>query len=152
MDSITTRPYSPGDQAACLQIFDSNTPKFLAPEERAEFVEFLSSAGGDDCPHLVLVQNGVIVACGGLFLRAEKHQAALSWGMVDRPLHKQRLGARLTTARIDLARNTTGIDELTLSTSQHTYGFYERFGFIVTKITQNHFAPGLHCYDMALRL
>ena len=35
------RPYQPADFEQCLTIFDSNTPPYFAPHERAEFAEFL---------------------------------------------------------------------------------------------------------------
>ena len=152
MSDIVTRAFVPEDRDACLAVFDSNVPTYLAPEERGEFIEFLEGVNESNCPYLVLTQHGSVVACGGLFIEREKRSAALSWGMVDRALHRQRLGSQLTEARLAQARTIPGIDQLTLATSQHTQGFYARFGFVATRVTPDGFAPGLDRWDMVLEL
>ena len=62
------------------------------------------------------------------------------------------LQARLTEARLALARTLPGVERLILSTSQHTQGFYAGFGFAVTAHTPDGFGPGLDRVDMALLL
>lgn len=152
MQNIVSRPYTADDFSACLAIFDSNVPTYFAPEERAEFCEYLESVNDRDRPCLVLASNGSVVACGGLITEAGNRQARLAWGMVDRAFHGRGVGTRLTRARLALARATPGITELGLETSQHTHGFYEGFGFTVSKITPNGIASGLDRWDMTLRL
>lgn len=152
MKDITFRPFAADDFDACLAMFYSNVPTFFAPEERADFCQFLESLNTEDRPYLVLVRNGSVVACGGLALEPEKQRASLAWGMVDRAFHGQGLGTGLTLARLELARAIPGIAELIMDTSQHTHGFYEKFGFTVSKVTPDGFAPGLDRWDMALRL
>ncbi|QWK81540.1 GNAT family N-acetyltransferase [Ochrobactrum sp. BTU1] len=66
-------------------------------------------------------------------------------------LHRKGFGTYLFKARLEQARHLPNIDELVLSTSQHSAGFYERLGFRVSKITPNGFGPGLDCWDMTLR-
>jgi len=152
MDDIVSRPYAADDLPACLAIFDSNVPTFFAPEERADFCQFLESIDTEDRPYLVLVRNGSVIACGGLGVEPERKRASLAWGMVDRAFHGQGLGTSLTLARLEQARAIPGIAELIMDTSQHTHGFYEKFGFTVTKVTSDGFAPGLDRWDMTLRL
>ncbi len=135
-----------------MAIFDSNMPTFFAPEERPDFRLFLETLNAEVSPYLVLIREGSVIACRGLFIEAEKRQAYLAWGMVDRKLHRQGLGTILTQARLTLARANPIISELTLSTSQHTYGFYEGFGFTVSKTTPDGFGTGLDRLDMALSL
>lgn len=74
------------------------------------------------------------------------------WGMVERELHGFRLGSILTQARLTLASSIPDITKIELSTSQYTNGFYERFGFVLSKITPNGFGPGLDRLDMALEI
>lgn len=152
MDDIVSRPFVADDFPACLAIFDSNVPTFFAPEERADFCQFLESLNTEDRPYLVLTRYGSVIACGGLAVDSEKQRASLAWGMVDRAFHGQGLGSSLTQARLTLARAIPGIAELSLDTSQHTHGFYEKFGFTVSKVTPDGFAPGLDRWDMTLRL
>lgn len=152
MTGILSRPYRTDDLAACLGLFDGNTPPFFAPEERAEFCAFLETLPAADRPYTVLTQDGRVIACGGLIAEPEPGRASFTWGMVDRASHGRGLGTRLTRARLDLARSNPDITYLTLSTSQHTRRFYEGFGFRVQKITADGFGPGLDRWDMTLRL
>jgi hypothetical protein len=39
-----------------------------------------------------------------------------------------------------------------LETSQHTFGFFEREGFVTEQITRDWYAPGLDRYEMILTL
>ena len=149
---IVSRPYTSADRAACLALFDGNTPRFFAPKERAEFADFLSGAPSADAPYLVLVRDDVLIACGGLNREPDTRHVTLTWGMVDRTLQGQGLGTSLTKARLAAARAMSDVDELRLETSQHTRGFYERFGFEVTKVTPDGFGAGLDRYDMVCKL
>ncbi|CAN7374845.1 GNAT family N-acetyltransferase [Aminobacter sp. LjRoot7] len=152
MQDIVSRPYTSDDLAACLAIFDSNVPTYFAPEERADFCRFLESIASEGWPYLVLTTKGSIIGCGGLAVEPERKRASLAWGMVDKASHGQGLGTNLTLARLELARAMPDIAELTLDTSQHTHGFYEKFGFTVSKVTPDGIAPGLDRWDMTLRL
>ncbi|MCK4205156.1 GNAT family N-acetyltransferase [Brucella pituitosa] len=151
MDNLVSRQYRSRDFSACMAIFDSNVPTFFALQERKEFCEYLQSINTAGMPFLVFLHKGSIVACGGLTIEPDKRQASLSWGMVGKAFHRQGLGTHLVEARLTLARSIPEIDELVLATSQHTHGFYERFGFVISKITPDGFGSGLDRWDMTLR-
>lgn len=152
MSDVISRLFVTADRDACLAIFDSNTPRFFAPDERGEFEGFLGNIETGEGRYLVLTRGSSVIACGGLSFNPAGTRASLSWGMVNRAYHGQGLGSRLTRERIALARQGTGISELVLSTSQHSRGFYEAFGFSVVKIAQAGLGAGLDRYDMALMI
>ncbi|NSZ87253.1 GNAT family N-acetyltransferase (plasmid) [Agrobacterium tumefaciens] len=152
MGQIATRHYRKEDANACLAIFDSNVPRFFGSEERVEFAQFLGEVDRSMFPYLVLTLDGRIVACGGLSIASEPTMVSLSWGMVDQAYHRRGLGTRLTRERLNLARSSAGIAEVSMATSQHTSRFYEKHGFRIERITPNGFAAGLDRYDMTLRL
>lgn len=152
MSEIVSRPCLPDDFSACLAIFDSNMPTFFAPEERPLFCGFLQNLDVKGRTYLVLTRKNTVIACGGLLVDEVTGQASLEWGMVQHGLHGQGLGAKLTKARLALARAVPGIVELTIETSQHSRGFYERLGFTVSKIIPDGFGPGLDRWDMTLPL
>ncbi len=152
MSDIISRPFISEDRPACLSIFDSNVPHFFAPEERVEFCDHLENLDAIMTPYIVLVRGHVVVACGGLTVERKRQKASLSWGMVDRKFHGQRLGSILTQARLTLARSISGLTRIELSTSQHTYGFYEGFGFAPSTVTPSGFGPGLDRWEMTLQL
>lgn len=148
---ILSRPYRPEDMAGCLALFDSNTPLFFDESERDGFVSFLNDQALR-WPYQVIERSGRIVGCGGHAVDADGVSVTLCWGMVDNGLHGQGLGRVLTEARIAAARATPGITRVKLCTSQHTQGFYARFGFEAETVTPDGFAPGIDRWDMVLKL
>lgn len=152
VNMILSRPYRIGDFLSCLSIFDSNMPLFFTSEERDDFAAFLANLRGMDNHYLVVTLNEAVVACGGLSFEVGSTSASLTWGMVHSGYHQQGLGKRLTEERLSRARALVGVSDVLLSTSQHTYCFYGRFGFEILKITPDGFGKGLDRYDMALAL
>lgn len=145
-----TRPYALEDRAACLALFDSNTPTYFLLEERAAFEGFLDDLAS---PYLVIEREGRVVACGGHALEADDRTASLCWGMVDRTLHGQGVGRALTEARIAAALgDPAAVAVLRLETSHLTAGFYERFGFRTVERREDALGPGLHACEMRLEL
>jgi predicted GNAT family N-acyltransferase len=147
----SVRNYGPTDEPECLALFDGNTPKFFAPSERQQFIRFLQK-DALDWSYQVLERNDRIVACGGFAVQKDGTTANLCWGMVDRELHRTGLGSALLHARLAAAAATPGVTQITLDTSQHTQGFYARFGFKLVNITLDAYGPGLDRWDMLLPL
>jgi hypothetical protein len=145
-DSVSTlRLFATPDASACLEVFDSNVPQYFGTHERADFSNYLlQHERAHD--YLVVERAGRIVACGGL-MRTAEDTAAFCWGMVDRRLHRQGLGNILALTRVAQA-HALGVRRLTLSTSQHTRGFYAAQGFIVTAIVPDGHGPGLDAVHM----
>lgn len=150
--TIRSRSYVPGDFSSCLSIFESNVPRYFAPAEREQFVQFLETKDPLRYLYFVSTLEGAVVACHGLELDATNQRASFAWGMVDRAFHGRGVGTCMTRERIKIAKETPNVAEVVLSTSQRTHGFYARHGFVVTKITPDGFGPGLDCYDMRLLL
>lgn len=149
------RLYQLTDFDHCLAAFDSNTPKYFAPHERADFAEFLQRMAAPDStdPYFVVIDDaGAVIGCGGYFLQQTQGAAGLSWGMVTRTAHGTGAGRFLLLARLQRICQETAADRVLLNTSQHTYGFFAKVGFVVDKITEDGFGPGLHDYAMTLVL
>lgn len=148
---LTARPYRREDRPACLALFDGNTPRFFDGSEREGFAGFLDDQALR-WPYQVIEQDGRIVACGGHAVEPDGVSVALCWGMVEAGLHGRGVGRALTEARIAAARATPRIKRVILNTSQHTQGFYARFGFETAKVTPDGYAPGIDRWDMVLKL
>lgn len=144
------RAYQADDRDGCLALFASNVPKFFAPHERAEFVEFLET--GTDPYFVVIDDQGQIIGCGGYFVNRERASAGLTWGMVANAQHRQGVGRFLLRARLQQICQEPDVQRVLLNTSQHTYGFFEKVGFVVESMVENGFAEGLHEYKMVLVL
>ena len=65
MYEVTSCPYTSADRIGCLNVFDTNVPKFFAEDERAIFSDF-SDGPVLKRPYLVLRIKDEVVACGGL--------------------------------------------------------------------------------------
>lgn len=143
------RVYVPADREACLTLFDGNVPTFFAAGEREDFAAFLDRHAAD-WAFQVIERDGRVVACGGHKVASDGVTAGFCWGMVDRALHRAGLGRALTEARLRAARATPGVTQVCLDTSQHTRGFYERFGFVVEAVVADGYGAGLDRYDMRL--
>lgn len=147
--TLIVRDYREMDRAACLALFDSNVPEFFHVSERPGFEEFL-----DDLPdqYLVVEDGGAIVGCGGFALVREKRVAEFCWGMVARDRHRRGLGRALAEERIARIVASGAADTITLETTQHSAGFFQRLGFVTRSIKPEGFAPGMDLYAMSRRV
>ena len=146
---VNVRSSTLRDRAACLAIFESNTPVYFASSERAEFAAFLDAASAN---YLVLeITSGVIVGCGGYYVKSSG-VAGLAWGMVDRAWHKRGFGRMLLEARLALLRRFPDAAVVCVNTSQSSRGFFERFGFRPVRIVPDGFAPGIDRVEEELAL
>ncbi len=143
---LRARDYTPRDHDACMEVFQTNVPKFFKPHERDEFRDFLNALPG---PYLVFDDRAYrVLACGGYAFRENGTVADLCWGMVRQELHGLGLGRVLTHKRIQRILRDVRVTEITLHTSQHTTGFYERLGFTTVDVQADGYAPGLDRCEM----
>ena len=141
------RPYSPHDLPAVIEIFRSNIPKYFGPEEEAGLRDFLADPRSED--YFVAEIDGEVVGAGGFALN-EEQTVSLCWGMIRSDHLGTGLGRKLTEFRIQNAFAKHGAVPLVISTSQHTQGFYEKFGFRLISHTPDGFGPGIDNCKMRL--
>ena len=141
-------PYDSKYFENCINIIQSNTPKFINYSEHSEYKDYLSR---DDKIYFVLFKKSNIIACGGYGVNKSRTKAGFTWGLVYSNYHNQGYGSELLKYRIKHIKvNFPGV-EIHLNTSQYTYGFFEKFGFAVKQITKNGFAVGMDKYFMILQ-
>ena len=143
------RPYESRDKAACLAIFDSNSPKYFAPHERDEFSEFLDKP---TCTYFVIEAGAAITGCGGYWVSDDGSRAIMCWGMVANDKHSTGLGKWLLLYRWKIISQVAPGALLEINTSQHTYGFFEKLGLKVTEIVKNGYGENIDRYEMRLKL
>lgn len=152
------RPYTAADRIRCLEIFDSNTPKYFMHEERDQFIFWLNAHDKNEIAYketlaeyyYVIETDGTIMGCGGYGMHNDEKAGSMIWGMIAREQHKKGLGKALFAYRLQQMRELYPGYSIQLDTSQHTYPFFEKFGFKTVKITENGYGQGLHRYDMIL--
>ena len=134
----------------CMDIFMSNTPHSFGVEEADEFQQFLETL---PCAYFVITQNGgEVVACGGHGYHGKKQAVVLAWGMVRADLHKHGLGKFLLLERLKLIYKDFAETRVQIDTSQHSQGFFKKFGFEAVRVTENFFAHGIDKVEMELNL
>lgn len=145
---VTFRAYAPADRAACLDLFDGNTPAFFADVERDVFATFLDH---EDKVYFVIENGGRIVACGGYEPdHADPTLACFCWGMVARDMQRKGFGERLARERLARISADPGYQGVILDTTPMSRGFFERLGFVMVKVTPDGYAPGYDRIDMRL--
>jgi N-acetylglutamate synthase-like GNAT family acetyltransferase len=146
---VMYRPYVSNDEAACLKIFRGNVPKFFDAAEEAEFQAFLQDHE-KRADYYVIEKESLVIACGGCFMN-KNGIGGMAWGMVASEYHRGGYGSMLLERRIETLRQK-GAKAVKLDTSQHSRGFFERFGFEVTAVKKDSYGPGLDQHDMELLL
>jgi ribosomal protein S18 acetylase RimI-like enzyme len=142
------RAYRNEDLEAVVAIFRSNIPKYFTPAEEAGLYEFLGGYAED---YYVIEVSGEVIGSGGIALNElESPTVSLCWGMVHRDHLGTGLGRNLTEFRIKYSREKYGDVPLTIGTSQHTQGFYEKFGFRLTEYEKDGYGPGIDTCKMRL--
>ncbi|GLP97588.1 GNAT family N-acetyltransferase [Paraferrimonas sedimenticola] len=143
--SLTFKPYTQAQLAGCMALFDSNMPKYFAPEERDEFEDFLKRFAEPD-GYLTLWNDEQLIGCGGI--AAKQDYVVLAWGMIDSKRHGKGYGRSLTEQRLVQAQQQFPEKEVQIETSQHSQGFYQKMGFHVTRVEADGFAKGIDLVAM----
>jgi predicted GNAT family N-acyltransferase len=142
--SIKFRDFNDRDLDAVIEIFRSNIPRYFVPDEEDGLREFLSTS----VEHYYVAESDAdVVASGGIALNADD-TVSLCWGMVHRSRLGTGLGKLLTEYRLARSQEMFGAKPMVISTSQHTKGFYEKFGFVLTEEIANGFGPGINICKM----
>ncbi len=145
---VHIRPFRSGDLESVAAVFRSNIPKYFTPPEEPGLYDFLRDYAED---YYVLEVDGEVVGSGGIaYNDIDPPTVSLCWGMVHREYLGTGLGKLLTDFRIGLAREKYPGLPLTIGTSQHTEGFYEKFGFRTVEHTPDGFGPGIDNCRMRL--
>ena len=155
---ISIRPYEKADKEACLLAFKSNIPLYFTEEEVNDFESFLERYQDPDSSmnvkkltyYYVVVLNGEVIGCGGFGDKDHTQVITLAWGLIHQAFHKNHFGEKLLSFRLAQIKQHHPKASVFIDTVQHTFQFFEKFGFKTTKITKDYYALGLDRYDMVL--
>jgi ribosomal protein S18 acetylase RimI-like enzyme len=155
------RDYQSRDKEKCIEIFQSNYPKFFDEAELGLFIQWLDHQDGDagyksptysnaekDEYFVIEHPEKGVVGCGGFYIVKDVNEARLAWGMVHSDFHKQGYGTALYNYRKEIIQKEWPNHLIVLGTSQHTYAFYEKMGMRVTANIKAGYGPDLDRYDM----
>lgn len=150
------RPYNDTDKEACIAAFKSNIPKYFAEHELPDFESFLDTFKtrrfyadtNRRTSYFVVEVNERVVGCGGFGDKDNTNTLTLAWGLIHKDFHKHGLGISLLEYRLQEIKKHYPGEPVYIDTTQHTYQFFEKYGFKVTKITRDFYFEGMHRYDM----
>ena len=142
------RKYSNADRSFCINILESNTPRYFTYQDREDFCAFLEAPPG--IYNVLEDDEDAIIGCGGISTRKQGQEGILTWGMIHATRQRQGWGRYLTLARFSQLSEISSVKTITLNTSQETVGFYEKLGFHTTAFTPDYYSIGLHRYDMEI--
>lgn len=152
------RPYQECDKESCIQAFKTNLPEFFTIPEIAQFENWLNklTTGSETEPGLrfyyfVLMFEEKLIGCGGFVYHIDKNQSNFAWGLIDRSFHKKGFGKMLFDFRLKKMKEHYPTATVLLDTTQHSYTFFQKYGFVTEKYTENGYAEGMHRYDMKLQ-
>ena len=144
----TFRPYRVTDLDTCLQLFDRNCPLAFAPNERAEYQQFLNEKAQGNY-ELCLNQETVVGAFGLLRLASEQQAAAIRWIMLDPQAQGLGLGTKIMEHIVTEAI-LQNIQRIHIAASHISRPFFARFGAQVVRETKDGWGPDMHRIDMEL--
>lgn len=152
-------PYSHFDRQDCIDCFKSNIPRYFTIAETDEFEEWLSKFEGEesarsamnDIYYYVIRNDHQIVGCGGFGLQPGGREVVFAWGLIHNDFQKKGFGKALFLFRLETIRRLYPGLDIVLDTTQHTFAFFGKLGFVTEKITSDFYAHGLDRYDMRMK-
>ncbi|MBL7921083.1 MAG: GNAT family N-acetyltransferase [Bacteroidia bacterium] len=144
---IRFEKYSEKFLPGVISIFRSNIPKYFFDFEEKELIEDLPEFHRT---YFVMFLNDKIVGAGGYAINPDD-TVSLCWGMVHNDFLKQNLGKALLEFRLSEIEKTYPGKTIVNFTSQHTTGFFEKYGFKIVSVTKDGFGPGLDNCKMELK-
>lgn len=146
---MTIREYNPEDFDHLMNLLQLNTPEYFAPEEEADFIEYLSDKRD---LYFVAEEDNKIMGCGGLNRSDEGKTVFISWDIIHPEHQKKGIGNKLTRHRFEVVKTIPGIEKIVVRTSQYTFKFYKKMGFTLTETVKDYWATGFDLYYMEMPL
>lgn len=166
------REYKNEDKESCMSAFKSSVPKFFTQDEINLFDIFLEDIGAGIIDEkynektfyyvITFFENNFdenisqenikkIIGCGGFAFSEEKNEVKFVWGLVHSDFHKKGFGKILLNFRLEKIKKLYPKANILLDTTQHSFSFFEKYGFVTTKIINDSYGEGMHRYDMILK-
>ncbi len=140
---MTIRPCQPTDYEPLLTVFHKSVPHAFAPEEAADFSDFLRT---NTDPYFIAELAGQVVGGCGHCLITDTTTARIGWILSDPDYAGSGIGGALLRHNLSLIAQHADIQLIECRTSQVAYRFFEKFGFQLQYTQPDFWAPGLDLY------
>ena len=143
------RAYSKSDKPEVIKLMQLNTPKYFDPSEEIEFIDYLDNKIED---YFVVLRKSKIVGAGGINYFPDENTSRISWDIIHPDFQGKGVGKELTQYRIEfIMMNSKKIELIIVRTTQLTYKFYKKMGFVLDKIEKDFWAKDFDLYQMVMR-
>lgn len=144
-EMITIREYTPLDRESLIKLLRLNIPKYFAPEEEQDLIDYLDK---HIYSYFVILLHNEIVGAGGFNISEDKTTGILSWDFFHPEHQGAGLGTTFTLYRIKKLKEIKTITKIMVRTSQLAYKFYQKFGFETQEIVKDYWGKDLDLYRM----
>ncbi|PHN03135.1 GNAT family N-acetyltransferase [Flavilitoribacter nigricans] len=141
------RPYRLEDKPVLLELLRLNIPRYFAPSEEQDFVEYLDQHLES---YFVVEEDGQLIGAGGINYTPDGTEARISWDFLHPNWQRRGIGKKLILHRIAEIKKDPDIRAITVRTSQLAYTFYQKMGFELLKTEKDFWAEGFDLYEMKL--
>lgn len=152
--NVSFIPYNAYFKDEAIEIFASNAPKYFDPADLSLFVEFLDHFADEH--YKIVMYNGVVVGCGGYYVKHETKNFGIAWVMFKRYDLGARVFRKISKQFFEAIINQMRIENLPYDVVINTTHLLERhfhaLGFETEHIEMNGFGPGLHHVTMRNRM
>ncbi|MCU7693436.1 GNAT family N-acetyltransferase [Haoranjiania flava] len=146
-ENFIIRDYTPEDKPALLEILQLNVPAYFAESEISDFEQYADNGVEK---YFIIEYNNKIIGSGGI--NFNHRTGIISWDFIHPAFHGKGAGTQLLQYRINLLKQLKNIEAVTVRTSQFSYQFYEKNGFVLHEIIKDYWAKGYDMYKMFYEL
>ena len=147
MSVVAFREFGEPDKLACLAVFDANCPEYFAPNEREDYLRFLTPVPAG---YTVCVSDGGVAGAFGVFPQ-RVNSASLNWIMIAPEAQGLGIGSRIMALAVQQGRSM-GAVRLQIAASHKSAPFFCKFGAVKDAFIDNGWGKGMHRVDMTLQL
>lgn len=141
------RTYIESDRQKLLEIFRMNTPKYFDPIEIKDYESYLDENAEQ---YLTILIDERIVGGAGYNVVREDHSGRITWIFFDPEFSGLGLGKKTVEYCLSLLETNPIVWKYIVTTSQHAYQFFEKFGFRILRIEKDYWGAGLDLYEMEM--
>jgi ribosomal-protein-alanine N-acetyltransferase len=146
---ISIREYTSLDKTILLEILKLNIPEYFVESELEDLSNYLDN---EIERYFVIELNHEIIGAGGINFENDYTVGKISWDFIHPKYQKLGIGRKLLQHRLDILKSMKSIETISVRTSQLTFKFYEKNGFILTEIKKDFWAKGFDMYKMIYKL
>lgn len=140
---LVITPFTKQNMQEVSDLLQLNMPEYFHPNEEENLMDYLQMHG--DNYFIARINNKPIGACG-YHITAE-NEGRISWTFIHPSFKGKGVGKALVCHCLEMIERHP-VNKIIVWTSNLSWKFYEKFGFILKTIKKDHWAKGIDLYYM----